>query len=156
MSKEKTCMFTGHRMLGKDFSFDKLYKTVIKLIEKRNVDTFICGGALGFDTQASIAVLNAKKAGYNVQLHIYAPCNNQSEKWSSQDKALYEEILKEADYVDMVDMPYFDGCMKNRNYKMVDNSAFCLCYYNGRPSGTGQTVRYATKQGLEIGNLYNN
>lgn len=154
MSRETTCCFTGHRILGKDFDFDRLYRTVIKLIEKRGVDTFICGGALGFDTQAAIAVRAAINQGYKAQLHIYAPCNNQSEKWSEKDKTIYNGILKLADYVDMVDRPYFDGCMKQRNYKMVDNSAFCICYYNGSRSGTGQTVRYATKQGLEIGNLY--
>ena len=154
MSKETTCCFTGHRILGKDFDKDRLLKTVIKLIEKRGVDTFICGGALGFDTQAAMAVRTAINMGYKVQLHIYVPCNNQSEKWSQRDKDIYDNILELADYVDMVDRPYFDGCMQQRNYKMVDNSAFCLCYYNGKPSGTGQTVRYAQKCGLEVGNLY--
>ena len=154
MSRETTCCFTGLRILGKDFDFDRLYRTVIKLIEKRGVDTFICGGALGFDTQGAIAVKNAIDNGYNVKLHIYTPCNNQSEKWKDKDKIIYQELLSKADYVDIVDRPYYDGCMKQRNYKMVDNSAFCLCYFNGRPSGTAQTVSYAKKCGLEIGNLY--
>lgn len=154
MSRETTCCFTGHRILGKSYRFERLYKTVEKLIEERGVDTFICGGAIGFDTQAAIAVIAAKNNGYNVKLHIYTPCNNQSERWNSRDKKIYQEILSRADYIDMVDRPYYEGCMKDRNYRMVDNSAFCLCYYNGRPSGTGQTVSYAKKCGLEIGNIF--
>ncbi len=155
MSKETTCCFTGHRIVGRDFDFEILYRTVIKLITKRNVDTFICGGAIGFDTYAATAVLKAKEAGYNVSLHIYVPCNNQNEKWGDVQKAKYKEILNQADYVDMVDKPYFDGCMQKRNRKMVDASAFCCCYYNGLPSGTGQTVKYAQMRGLEIGNIFN-
>lgn len=154
MSRETTCCFTGHRVLGRDFEFDRLYRTIIKLIEKRGIDTFISGGAMGFDTYASEAVLKAKENGYNVQLYLYLPCNNQTEKWAPLFKIKYEEILKRADYIDMVDRPYFEGCMQERNYKMVDASAFCLCYFNGKPSGTGQTVRYAQKCGLEVGNLY--
>lgn len=155
MSRETSCCFTGHRILGRDFDFDRLYRTVIKLIEKRGVDTFIAGGAMGFDTYAAKAVLKAKENGYNVQLHLYLPCNNQTEKWPMAHKIKYNEILEKADYVDLVDKPYFNGCMQKRNYKMVDASAFCLCYYNGKPSGTGQTVKYAISKGLEIGNIFN-
>ncbi len=155
MSKETTCCFTGHRVLGRDFSYDRLYRTVVKLINEHGVNTFIAGGAIGFDTAAAEAVLQAKEQGYDVALHIYVPCRNQSERWNSLDKARYEKILKRADYIDMNDAPYYDGCMQERNYKMVDASSFCLCYFNGKRSGTGQTVRYATKSGLKVGNLYN-
>lgn len=154
MSRETTCMFTGHRILDRGFRFERLYKTVVKLIEKRGVDTFIAGGAMGFDTYAAQAVLKAKESGYNVQLHLYLPCNNQTEKWAQAHIIKYNEILERADYIDLVDKPYFDGCMKKRNYKMVDNASFCLCYFNGKSSGTAQTVKYAISRGLEIGNLY--
>ena len=156
MSRETTCCFTGHRILGKDYDRGKLNDIVLKLHTEKGVDTFICGGALGFDIQAALVVLNLKRSGYNVALHIYAPCNNQSAKWSEADKNVYIELLKVADYVDMVDRPYFDGCMKDRNYKMVDNSRYCIAYYHEdtkRASGTGQTFRYAKKCGLEVVNL---
>lgn len=155
MDKSKTCCFTGHRALGKNFSLDRLYNTVIKLITDYGVDTFIAGGALGFDTVASEAVLRAKEQGYRVALHIYVPCLNQAQRWREADRVRYESILKRADYVDINSRPYYDGCMRERNYKMVDNSSFCLCYFNGKPSGTGQTVKYAVSKGLKVGNLYN-
>lgn len=153
MSRETTCLFTGHRALGREFDFDNLYSAVINLIEKRGVDTFICGGAIGFDTYGAEAVLKAKENGYKVKLHLYLPCNNQTEKWAPSFKIKYEDIRKRADYIDIVDRPYFEGCMQKRNYKMVDDSAFCLCYFNGKPSGTGQTVRYAKRCGLTVINL---
>ena len=156
MTKNTTCCFTGHRALGKNFSNEKLYEAVLSMVEGCGVNTFICGGALGFDTVAAEAVLRARDEGYDVKLHIYVPCSNQNAKWNESQKQKYKEILEKADYVDMVDRPYFDGCMKIRNYKMVDNSAYCICYYNepeSRPSGTGQTVRYARRSGLTVINV---
>lgn len=126
------------------------------MIEK-GVDTFICGGALGFDTEAAIEVLKLKKKKYKeIKLHIYAPCQGQDAKWNSRDQRLYKEILSRADYVDMPNTLYNNQCMKIRNYKMVDSSTYLIAYYDGTfASGTGQTVRYGEKCGLEIVNLYN-
>ena len=155
MKKEVSCCFTGHRILGKDFTISALDNTIEYMINKC-VTIFICGGAIGFDTYAAEAVLRAKERHESIELHIYAPCNNQSAKWNIIQKNKYNEILEKADYVDMVDRPYYDGCMKERNYKMVDNSRYCICYFHeneSRPSGTGQTFRYAKRQGLEIINL---
>ena len=155
MKKEVSCCFTGHRILGKDFTISALDNTIEYMINKC-VTIFICGGAIGFDTYAAEAVLRAKERHESIELHIYAPCNNQSAKWNIIQKNKYNEILEKADYVDMVDRPYYDGCMKERNYKMVDNSRYCIAYFHeneSRPSGTGQTFRYAKRQGLEIINL---
>lgn len=152
MAKENTCCFTGHRIMSADFKRDIVARGIEYLI-CQGVDTFICGGATGFDTLCAQEVLNAKRSHPEIKLHIYAPCNNQSEKWSNSDKKTYQKILKEADFVDMPDTPYFDGCMKIRNYKMVDNSAYCLCYLNNPRSGTGQTHSYAKSKGLTIFNL---
>ena len=96
--------------------------------------------------------MERKRNNPAVQLHVYVPCNNQDAKWSERDKKTYKEILKAADYVDIVDRPYFDGCMQERNYKMVDNASRCICYYIGKRSGTSQTVFYAKRQGLQIFN----
>lgn len=152
MAKESSCCFTGHRILGKDFNIDVLSRGIEYLIGK-GVDTFICGGALGFDTVCAKAVLEAKRAHPHIKLHIYAPCNNQAERWSIKDTLIYKGILKKADLVDMPSKPYFTDCMKIRNYKMVDNSAYCICYLNDMRSGTGQTYKYANLRGLTIYNI---
>lgn len=156
MSKATSCCFTGHRFLSKTFDSRRLAQTIEAMIEK-GVDTFICGGALGFDTLAAQEVLKLKKKKHKeIKLHIYAPCQNQDSLWNSRDKRVYEEILSRADYVDMPENLYNNQCMKIRNYKMVDNSSYLIAYYDGTfASGTGQTVRYAERCGIEIVNLYN-
>ena len=152
MAKETTCCFTGHRILAADFEKDTITRGIEYLINQ-GVDTFICGGALGFDTLCAEAVLHVKKAHPHIKLHIYAPCNDQRQRWDAKDKRIYNKILKKADLVDVPDTPYFDGCMKIRNYKMVDASAFCICYLNNPRSGTGQTHSYAKRSGLTVFNL---
>lgn len=154
MPTEKTCCFTGHRELGGGFLKDRLYRCIGAVL-KDGVDTFICGGALGFDTEAALAVLRAKQKFPGIKLWIFVPCKNQSEKWSEAQKKQYGKILESADYVDMPEYSYFDGCMKKRNYKMVDASSHCIAYFNGKyASGTGQTVRYALSKGLKLYNVW--
>ena len=155
MSKMTSCCFTGHRFLDKSFDSARLKSAIEAMIEK-GVDTFICGGALGFDTEAAVEVIKLRKKQYkHIKLHIYAPCLGQDARWNARDQRLYREILSRADYVDMPDTPYSNQCMKIRNYKMVDNSAYIIAYFDGTfASGTGQTVRYGEKCGLEIVNLY--
>lgn len=146
--------FTGHRVIGKDFSLKRLEAYIKEMLEHFGVRVFIVGGALGFDTIAARLLLKLRDNGYDLELHVYAPCNNQSARWSQEDKITYNEILKQADYVSMVDRPYYDGCMRERNYKMVDNARYCICYLNqSARSGTAQTVRYARKKGLAIYNI---
>ena len=152
MSIETTCCFTGHRALSRDFSVDTLKRGIFYLVNQ-GIDTFICGGAKGFDTVCALEVLEAKKFFPQIKLHIYAPCNNQTDGWKLRDKMTYNKILRKADYVDMPNTPYFEGCMRERNYKMVDNSSTCLCYMNNTRSGTGHTFRYAQKKGLTIYNI---
>ena len=155
MSKNTTCCFTGHRFLDKSFDSIRLRNAIVAMIEK-GVDTFISGGALGFDTEAAVEIIKLRKKQYkHIKLHIYAPCQGQDARWYPRDQRLYREILLRADYVDMPEIPYNNTCMKTRNYKMVESSSYVIAYYDGTfASGTGQTVRYAEKCGLEIVNLY--
>ena len=56
---EQTCCFSGHRHLPKQqilHIHNLLVKRILKLIHI-GVNTFICGGALGFDTLAALAVI---------------------------------------------------------------------------------------------------
>ena len=149
----KSACFTGHRNLGSDLNRGRLVRCIEKAISK-GCDTFICGGALGFDMLAARTVLELKNIHPHIQLHMYLPCSNQSERWSISQKREYNRILAGADLVDKVTRPYYDGCMRERNYKMVDASDLCICYLNSlERSGTAQTVRYAKRRGLIIVNV---
>ena len=152
-NKINTLCFSGHRYLGEDFD-EARFLRLINAAATRGFNTFICGGALGFDTYAAEAVLKLKRNFPSIKLHLYLPCNDQDSRWSAADRKRYRKILSRADYVDCPDVPYYDGCMRDRNYRMVDASSLCICYLNNDlRSGTAQTVRYALKEGLVAMNV---
>ena len=153
MGIENRCCFTGHRTLGADFDRSRL-DFEIEQLYKGGVDTFIAGGALGFDMEAGYAVLEAKKKHPNIKLWLFLPCLDQDARWNDADKQRRANLIKNADYVDCPDIPYNSTVMKTRNYKMVDACDNCICYFNGKfVSGTAQTVRYARKTGINVINL---
>ena len=59
--------------------------------------------------------------------------------------------MKQADSVQYVSRRYYDGCMLERNHRLVESAGLLLAVFNGvRRSGTGATVNYARKMGREI------
>ena len=59
--------------------------------------------------------------------------------------------MSQADTIEYVSHEYYDGCMIDRNHRLVESADLLLAVYNGvRRSGTGATVNYARKLGREI------
>ena len=153
---KRGCCFTGHRTVEKkELRSEMLDALLRRLITTEGIDTFICGGALGFDTLMAERVLELKEEFPHIRLWLFLPCLEQDLKWSRADKKRYKELLELADYVDCPQIPYNSTVMKTRNYKMVDNALYCIAYYNGKKiSGTAQTIRYAKKLGRKIFNSH--
>ena len=153
--KNKTTCFTGHRVLPEkkiERIVKRLDEEIDRLIEE-GITTFISGGALGFDHIAASTIIAKKEQGADIKLIFALPCHNQDEKWTDRQKDLYNSLLKEADEVYYVSEEYTPDCMEKRNYYLVDNSSYCICALVKDASGTGQTVRYAQQQGLEVINV---
>ena len=58
--------------------------------------------------------------------------------------------LQSVDKETMLQREYTPDCMDKRNRYMVDHADYILAVWNGCPSGTGNTVRYAHKKGKSI------
>ena len=154
--KERSVCFSGHRTVRKfeeEALRDKLSRAVDIYI-RRGFDTFICGGAVGFDTMAARMVIDKKKLRPNLKLVLALPCRDQTSKWTKlEDLVAYKEILGAADEVVYTSVFYTSGCMHARNRYMVDSSSVCVAYKHSDRGGTAYTVDYATKKGLEVINL---
>lgn len=144
----KSCSFTGHRILSRDFDYNLLDRVILNLI-KNGVETFYCGMATGFDTVAAESVLNFKKE-YNVKLVACIPCADQSDTFSAAAKERYKRILKECDSQIILSPSYFEGCMQQRDRFLVDNCDVLLCYLRRKSGGTFYTVNYAKSKGVQI------
>ncbi|MCL2038441.1 SLOG family protein [Candidatus Saccharibacteria bacterium] len=155
--RQITCCFTGHRMIaeGDKETLGQRTRAAAEELIREGVECFLCGGAIGFDTMAGQVIVGLRQEYPKVKLKMILPCKNQDAKWSAEEKAAYQELLKVADeriYVSEED--YFDGCMKARNIRLVEESGYCIAYMRKAVrSGTAQTVRLAKKQGLKIINL---
>ncbi|MBR2645960.1 MAG: DUF1273 family protein [Clostridia bacterium] len=141
----KSCVFTGHRELGEDFSPKKLYEETEKLI-KRGVDTFYSGMAMGFDIMAAFAVLFLKKKYPHVKLVACIPCYGQEKNFPTETQAHYAEILKKADEKVLLSEHYYQGCMQVRDKYMVDNSDVMIAYCKKSKGGAAYTVGYFKKK----------
>lgn len=151
----KTCCFTGHRpqKLGYgensiqcDELKNKLLELIRELIEKEGVTHFISGVALGVDTYAAEIVLSLKAQYPYITLECAIPCETQAIKWNERDRDIYYDILSKCDKETLLQQKYTADCMQRRNEYMVDNSDFVIAVWNGKPSGTGNTVKYAKKK----------
>ena len=155
----KTCCFTGHRpqKLGYgensiqcDGLKSKLEELIIKLIEKEGVTHFISGVALGVDTYAANIVLNLKAQYPGVTLECAIPCETQAAKWNKRDRDIYYDLLSGCDNKTLLQQNYTSDCMQKRNEYMVDNSDYVIAVWNGKPSGTGNTVKYAMQNNKKL------
>ena len=155
------CAFTGHRphkFPWRDNEDDprcialkKVMTEQITALVKAGVTRYYSGGADGVDCWASLIVLALRKKNPTLNLHCILPHVGQADNWSDSARERYHTILKEADSVEYVSRQYYDGCMIDRNHRLVESAGLLLAVYNGvRRSGTGATVNYARKIGREI------
>lgn len=157
MDKSKTCFFTGHRRIASErieFVKEKLEEYIEILITQHDVNRFIAGGAIGFDTMSAEIVIKMREKYPHIKLVLYLPCYKQSAKWSSKNKYNYRLILSRADeYKYVTESEYVDGCMKIRNLEMIKDSSFCIAFCIMYGTGTGFTLRNAEAVGVEIKNI---
>lgn len=156
-----SCAFTGHRPHKLPWRYNELdsrclelKQTVVHLITKlvaAGVIDYYSGMADGADIILSQVVLSLRLNNPTVKLHCVLPCDGQADQWPTASQERYHTILEQANTVSYVSHPYYDGCMLDRNRRLVESAGLLLAVYNGtRRSGTSATVNYARKLGREI------
>lgn len=156
-----TCAFTGHRPHKFPWKSNESDPrcTALKAVLAEQVGSLIAAGVTDFysgmadgsDVWLSKIVLDLRKDNPALALHCFLPCEGQADKWSAPAQERYRLILEQADSVDYVSHKYYDGCMIDRNHRLVEAAYYLLAVYNGEQrGGTAATIRYARKLGREI------
>ena len=159
-NKLKVC-FTGHRPKSLPWKYDEasadcmgFKKAMFAILEKaiqNNDKYFISGMALGVDMICAEIVISLKEKYADVILECAIPCANQSKRWSREQQLRYDRILSQADFRHYVsENDYSIGCMNNRNEYMVKKCDVVIAVWNGKPSGTGNTVDMARQFGKKV------
>lgn len=148
IDRARTCAFTGHRNLGRDFNKTELER-VIKGLIKGGFTFFLVGMAVGFDTEC-FKILEKLRKTENIRIIACIPCKGQDCKFSLKQKEEYKKMLDSADEKIYVSEEYTKTCMFKRNMFMVDSASILVAYLNSDRGGTFQTVNYAKRKNVSI------
>lgn len=148
-----TCCFIGHRTVNEtDELRTKLTETIERLISDENVDTFLFGSKSRFDSLCLEIVSNLKeKYPYIKRIYVRAEFPVIDDDYKAYLLRSYEDTYYPKQIKNAGKAVYVE-----RNFEMIDNSRFCIVYYNEetapktRKSGTRIALDYATKKGAQI------
>lgn len=153
IERKNTVCFTGHRpeklhMAEKEV-IDRL-KTEIEQAYVEGYFCFISGMARGVDIWAAEIVLELRKMHPEVSLVCAVPYPDFEKRWAKKWQDRYAAILAAADHVVYIGTAHSRRIYQQRNEWMCGRSSLVIAVWNGQPSGTGNTVAYAKKTGVEV------
>ena len=151
--KTNTCCFIGHRKINETEEIKtKLNEIIEKLIIENQVDTFLFGSKSGFDSLCLELVTKIKEKYPQIKrIYVRAEYPYISDNYKDYLLESYEDTYYPEKILNSGRAAYVE-----RNYEMVDNSNFCIIYYDEpnapttRKSGTKIALDYAVKQGKHI------
>ena len=159
INKTTTANLTGHRPKSLPWGYDeskencKKFKIEIRKIFEGaiiyGINTFLTGMAEGFDMIGTEILIELRK-NHNIKIIAVVPCLGQEIRWKPYQQSRYKKILNECDEKIILANHYTPDCMNIRNKFIVDHSSICIACWNGKPSGTGNTVRFAKENGNKI------
>ena len=147
---------TGHRPnklggYGKP-AFEKLVSIAKRFLETTRPDRVISGMALGWDQALAVAAIRCRP---RIPVAAYIPFEGQESMWPEESQAYYRKILSFCETIYVVcEGGYSPSSMQKRNEAMVNDSDLVVAMWDGTSGGTGNCIRYSTKKGKEIVNLY--
>lgn len=155
--KQKTCCFTGHRLIP-TCDVDKVTaRTEIKireLIVNHGVRFFGVGGAIGYDTLAARVLFRLRSTDFpQIKVILVYPFDGFTSRWNGEQQAEYARLLTQYDKVVCVSQRASREAYLERDKHLVDGSSYCIAYCTRNSGGTAYTVRYAREHGVKIYNV---
>ena len=151
--REKTCCFFGHRKINETEELkERLTEIIEKLIVDENVDTFLFGSKSRFNSLCQETVTEIKEKYPQIKrVYVRAEYPYISEHYKNYLLESYEDTYYPEHIIGSGRAAYVE-----RNYEMIDNSHYCIVYYDEpnapttRKSGTKIALDYAIKRKKEV------
>lgn len=158
--KSKTICFSGHRPEKLPVNGDSdssvikylksiLYKEILDSISA-GYSRFITGLARGVDLWAGEILMELKADGEEISIIAVKPYKDHGDNFVGEEKYSFGRLISNADEVICLADEYRKGCFQRRNEYMVDHSGKLIAVVSNYRSGTGATIRYAEKHGIEV------
>lgn len=154
--RQRTCCFTGHRVIPeKDLPgiLERTEQAVRRLIEQ-GVVFFGVGGAIGYDTETAKLLFRLRATDYpQIKVILVYPFEGFTICWSDEQREEYARLLPQYDKAVCVAQRASREAYLERDRHLVDGSAHCIAYCTRNSGGTAYTLRYAQQEGLKIYNV---
>ena len=146
------CVIAGHRpeRLGiEEQQVRAFLEREIKAAYSCGMNVFISGMARGVDQWAADIVLKMKESFPDIRLICAIPYVGFERSWNERDRREYARIAARADLVRFIGNGSGRSCFMRRNRWMVEHASRLIAVWNGKPSGTAATIKYAYVAGVE-------
>ncbi len=151
--KTNTCCFFGHRTINETEELkSKLNEIIEKLIVEKQVDTFLFGSKSRFNSLCQeIETKIKEKYPHIKRIYVRAEYADINEHYKNYLLECYEDTYYPEKILNSGRAAYVE-----RNYEMIDNSRFCIVYYDEqevpttRKSGTKIALDYAVKKQKQV------
>ena len=151
--QEKTCCFFGHREINETEELrTRLCGIIERLIVDEKVDTFLFGSKSRFDSLCLELVSEIKEKYPHVKrVYVRAEFPVIGDDYKAYLLKSYEDTYYPEKIMNSGRAAYVE-----RNHEMIDNSRFCIVYYDEqkapttRKSGTKIALDYAVKKQKHI------
>ena len=148
-----TCCFIGHREIDETEELkERLYEIIEDLIARKGVDIFLFGSKSRFNGLCYELVSEIKsKYPHIKRIYVRAEYMIIDESYKKYLLERYEDTYYPENAIDAGRAAYV-----KRNREMIDNSDFCVVYYNekyaphNRKSGTKAALDYAKRKNKKI------
>ena len=110
----------------------------------------VTGMAPGIDLWAGCIVLQLKDRFPGIKLIAAVPYPEFRERRNDEWKGKYDRILSGADCIQIIWPTPSAAAYQRRNEWMVDHSSKVIAVYNGKASGTRNTIHYAKERNIPI------
>ena len=151
--RKHRCAFTGHRpnrLYGCEGDvIVSLRKEILAAIED-GYTTFITGCSRGVDLWAASIVLELRRTNKSLRLICAVPFEGFESKWPADWIKHYKMVRKQADWVEIICPEYTPDAYQKRNMWLVNRSTRLIAVWDGRPSGTKNTVDFANSQNIPV------
>lgn len=159
---DKYCSFIGQRPLSYSWGYDEENDTFLyirgiiknKMTEliKSGIKSFISDMSLGISIVcAEIALELRDEVDSNVRLVCVMPYEKQADKWSSEQRERYFNILAQSSKAIVFQNSYTHDCFMKCHKWMFDYSVHIIAVYNNMPNtSTAIQVEYAKKNNIPL------
>ena len=151
--ENKVCCFFGHRKIDKTLELkERLLSEIENLITNENVTKFLFGSKSQFDDLCHTIVTELKEKYPHIKrVYVRAEFPYIDDSYREYLLERFEDSYYPEKIIDAGKAAYVE-----RNYEMIDNSSYCICYYDEnympprRKNSRRDLTDYQPKSGTKI------